>query len=63
MGPMWFIRMARGARRPPSWTYVMIVLGVCGLAALIIGAEQILGLDLEDRNINWRSGPDLKEAD
>jgi len=63
MGPMWMIRMARWARNPPSWTRVMVVLGVCGLAALIIGAEWLLGLDLPEREMNWRRGPQIEVAE
>ncbi|MGR3491928.1 MAG: hypothetical protein ACU0DW_07690 [Shimia sp.] len=40
---MWFLRMAKWARHPPSPTYVKIVLVVVGIAALFIGIEQLFG--------------------
>lgn len=62
MGPLWFVRMARLVRRPPSWQRVMIILSVCGLAAAIIGAEYVLGLDLPERDFNMRRGPAIEVA-
>ena len=62
MGPLWFVRAARMVRNPPSKKMVMIVLFVVGTAAVIIGGERLLGLELEDRGINMRSGPQIKVA-
>ncbi|MEM6895730.1 MAG: hypothetical protein AAF576_00015 [Pseudomonadota bacterium] len=62
MGPLRLIRMVRMARRPPSWTRIMIVLGVCAIAVLIIGGEWLLGLELPEREMNWRRGPRLDVA-
>ena len=63
MGPMWLIRAARWVRRPPSKRYVMIVLTVVAIAALIIGSEWVFGFEFEERNWNWRRGPQIKVAD
>ncbi|MEM6276572.1 MAG: hypothetical protein AAF714_06445 [Pseudomonadota bacterium] len=60
MGPMWMIRMARMARRPPPLWKVLLVLGVVAFAALIIGGEWLLGIELPERDINWRRGPEIK---
>lgn len=63
MGPLWLVRAARWARRPPSKERVMIVLGVVALAALIIGGERLFGIELEDRDWNWRRGPQIEVAE
>ncbi|MEM9438130.1 MAG: hypothetical protein AAGA15_13920 [Pseudomonadota bacterium] len=42
---------------------MLTVLIVCGLAALIIGGEWLLGLDLEERDFNWRRGPQIRVAE
>ncbi|MEL6914960.1 MAG: hypothetical protein AAFP13_10705 [Pseudomonadota bacterium] len=62
MGPLWFIRMARMVRRPPPLWKVLLVLGVVAAAGVIIGIEQITGIELEERNMNWRRGPALEVA-
>ncbi len=63
MGPMWLVRAARWVRRPPSWRMILIILSVVALSAVIIGAEQIFGLELAERDMNWRRGPQIKVAE
>ncbi len=43
MNPIWFIRMARWARNPPSAGRVKLVLAVVALSLLVAGAEQLWG--------------------
>ncbi|MEL7299771.1 MAG: hypothetical protein AAFM92_05240 [Pseudomonadota bacterium] len=62
MGPLWLVRMARIVRHPPPFWKVLLVLGVAGAAAVIIGLEQLLGLEFEDRNLNLRRGPAIEVA-
>ncbi|MCH2077186.1 MAG: hypothetical protein MK180_09910 [Rhodobacteraceae bacterium] len=62
MGPIWLVRMARMARRPPPLWKILLVLGVVGLAALIIGAEWLFGIELLERDTIWRRGPAIEVA-
>ncbi|MEM1373761.1 MAG: hypothetical protein AAGF78_05190 [Pseudomonadota bacterium] len=48
------------ARRPPPLWKVLLVLGVVGASALIIGGERLLGLELPERDMNWRHGPKIE---
>jgi hypothetical protein len=43
MNPIWFVRMARWARNPPSWGMVMLVTGVIVAALAIYGVERLVG--------------------
>ncbi len=43
MGPLWFVRMARWARHPPSPARVKLVLGVVALCFVLFGIEYIWG--------------------
>ncbi|MBC2835488.1 hypothetical protein [Paragemmobacter straminiformis] len=43
MTPIWFIRMARWARNPPSADRVRLVLVVVALCLLVAGAERLWG--------------------
>ena len=43
MNPIWFLRMARWARNPPSWRMVLLVTGVIALAFAIYGLERAFG--------------------
>ncbi|MEO0486639.1 MAG: hypothetical protein AAF092_12070 [Pseudomonadota bacterium] len=63
MGPMWLVRAARMARNPPSKKMVLIVLTVVGCAAVIVGGERLLGLELERPGVNLRSGPEIRLAE
>ena len=40
---IWFLRMARWARRPPSEKRVKLVLGVIALVFALWGVEQLFG--------------------
>ena len=57
MGPIWWVRMARWARNPPSKRYVQIVLVVVGCAALIVLADWLFNPDFGERTMNLRRGP------
>ena len=63
MGPLWLVRMARMARRPPPLWKVLLVLGVIAAAFAIIGAEWLFGIELPERDMNWRRGPQIKVAE
>ena len=63
MGPLWFVRMARMVRRPPPLWKILLVLGVVAAAALIIGAEWLFGIELPERDMNWRRGPAIEVAE
>lgn len=39
MNMIWFLRMAKWARRPPSVRHVILVLVVIAVALVILGAE------------------------
>ncbi len=39
MNPIWFLRMARWARRPPSAARVKLVFGLIAVALVIYGIE------------------------
>ncbi len=43
MNPMWFIRMARWARHPPSRRMIQVVGLVLGLALVLWGIEHFFG--------------------
>lgn len=43
MNPVWFLRMARWARRPPSAGRVMLWAGVIALCLGIVGFELLFG--------------------
>ncbi|MFQ5438456.1 MAG: hypothetical protein ACE5DK_06470 [Paracoccaceae bacterium] len=43
MNIMWFLRMARWARHPPSPRRVMLVLGVIAFCLALYGAERVFG--------------------
>lgn len=43
MRPIWFVRMARWARNPPSPRVVMIWAGVVALCLGIVGFELLFG--------------------
>jgi hypothetical protein len=43
MNPIWFLRMAKWARNPPSAKRVKLVLVVIAICAAIIAAERIFG--------------------
>ncbi|MEO6298721.1 MAG: hypothetical protein ABIV25_08235 [Paracoccaceae bacterium] len=43
MNPMWLLRMARWARRPPSMGRVKLVLVVVALCLMIVGIEHFWG--------------------
>ncbi|MEM6727208.1 MAG: hypothetical protein AAF618_01795 [Pseudomonadota bacterium] len=55
--------MARWARNPPPLWKVLLVLGVVAAAAAIIGAEWLFGIELPERDMNWRRGPSIEVAD
>ena len=63
MGPLWFVRMARLVRRPPPLWKILLVLGVVAAAFLIIGAEWLLGIELPERDMNWRRGTSIEVAE
>ncbi|MEM9854218.1 MAG: hypothetical protein AAF841_07155 [Pseudomonadota bacterium] len=63
MGPLWMIRMARMVRHPPPWWKVLLVIGVVAAAGVIIGAEWLFDLELPERDMNWRRGPDIRVAE
>ncbi|MGB0799656.1 MAG: hypothetical protein ACPGRD_10105 [Planktomarina sp.] len=56
MNPMWFMRVARMARNPPSKKRVMIVLGVIAICAVILGIEQFIGWPEFLTGNNWKGG-------
>ncbi|MGB1235114.1 MAG: hypothetical protein ACPG5U_05225 [Planktomarina sp.] len=43
MGPIWFVRMARWVKNPPSKKMVYLVIGITLSAAALIGIEQFVG--------------------
>ena len=43
MNPIWFVRMARWVRHPPSWGRVKLVLGVVLACVALAGIEAIWG--------------------
>lgn len=43
MNPIWFVRMARWARNPPSWGRVKLVVGVIAICLLVFSLERLLG--------------------
>lgn len=43
MNPIWFLRMAKWARRPPSARQVALVLGVVALCLAVAGFEFFFG--------------------
>ena len=43
MGPVWFLRMARWVRRPPSVRQVVLVVVVIALCLAIAGFEWLFG--------------------
>lgn len=43
MNPLWLIRMARWARRPPSLRHVIIVLVTLGICLALVGFEHLWG--------------------
>jgi hypothetical protein len=43
MNYVWFLRMARWARNPPSPRMVKLVLGVIALCLLLFGVEYFIG--------------------
>ncbi|MDX5359643.1 MAG: hypothetical protein LPK12_18115 [Rhodobacterales bacterium] len=43
MGPIWFLRMARWVRRPPSVRQVVLVVVVIALCLAIAGFEWLFG--------------------
>jgi len=43
MNPIWFVRMARWARHPPSWSRVKLVVGVVALCLVLVVIERIWG--------------------
>lgn len=43
MNMVWFLRMARWARKPPSWGQVKLVLAVVALCIAIVALERIFG--------------------
>ena len=43
MGPIWFLRMARWVRRPPSLRQVVLVVVVIALCLAIAGFEWLFG--------------------
>ncbi len=40
---MWFVRMARWARNPPSWGRVKLVLVVIGVCLALVAVERFIG--------------------
>lgn len=43
MNPIWFIRMAKWARNPPSWGRVKLVVAVVLACLALVAVEQIWG--------------------
>lgn len=43
MNPIWFLRMTRWARNPPSWQKVMLVLAVIGVCLALYAVERWIG--------------------
>lgn len=43
MNPIWFVRMARWARNPPSGARVRLVLGVIALCLILVALERFIG--------------------
>lgn len=63
MGPLWWVRMARWARHPPPLWKVLLILGVVAASLLLIGIERVTGIELPERDINWRRGPTIEVAE
>ncbi|MEL6700502.1 MAG: hypothetical protein AAFO58_02305 [Pseudomonadota bacterium] len=53
---MWFVRMARWVRRPPSRTTILIWLTVIGLAVVIGGSEWLFGWEFGTDGVSPRRG-------
>mgnify|MGYP006908256903 CR=1 FL=1 len=43
MNPIWFVRMSRWARRPPSMARVKFVLAIVAVCLVLFGVERIFG--------------------
>jgi predicted acyltransferase len=43
MNPIWFLRMARWAKKPPSEARVKMVLAIIAICLLIFGYEWLFG--------------------
>ncbi|MWD29486.1 hypothetical protein E0K89_018565 [Aquicoccus sp. SCR17] len=43
MNPIWFLRMSRWARNPPSWRKVLLVLAVIALCLALYAVERWIG--------------------
>lgn len=43
MNPLWFLRLARWARHPPSLKKVMLIGAVLALCLLAVGVEKYVG--------------------
>ncbi|ULB09295.1 hypothetical protein ORIO_05070 [Cereibacter azotoformans] len=43
MSPLWLLRMARWARRPPSRRRVLLVLAVVGASLALVAVERVAG--------------------
>ena len=43
MNPLWFLRMARWARHPPSASRVKLVLGVIAFCLVLLAIEWLFG--------------------
>ena len=56
MNPIWLIRMARWARRPPSMGRVKLVLGVVILCLVLFAIEHFWGWP-DWLTVNGKAGP------
>ncbi|MGI3167612.1 hypothetical protein ACRARG_00560 [Pseudooceanicola sp. C21-150M6] len=54
MTPLWFLRMSRWARNPPSAARVKLVLAVIALCLAIVGLEKLVGFP------DWLTPNDLR---
>jgi hypothetical protein len=43
MNPIWFLRMAKWARHPPSASRVILVLSVIGISIVLFGIDYFFG--------------------
>ena len=59
MGPIWWVRLARWARKPPSRHYVRIVVFVVAMCAIVLAADWIFEFELKDPGVNPRRGPNV----